>query len=63
MSKVAIVETRRQPVGVTVTKSFEVGITTKGFQTIVVPTMDVVKKGVLIKSATKLGNGSSGVSR
>jgi hypothetical protein len=27
----------------------------------VVPNMDVVRKGVLIGSATKLGNGSSGI--
>jgi hypothetical protein len=29
---------------------------------IVAPTMDVVRRGVLIRSATKLGNGSHGVS-
>jgi len=62
MSKVVIVETWRQPTGVIITKSFEASITTKGVQTIIAPTMDVVKKGVLIKYATKLGNGSSGVS-
>jgi hypothetical protein len=38
-----------------------VGITTAGAETVITPTMDVVKKGVLIGSTTKLGNGSNGV--
>jgi hypothetical protein len=28
---------------------------------VVAPTMDVVRRGILIRSATKLGNGSGGV--
>ncbi len=37
------------------------GITTIGVETVVMPTMDVVKRGVLIGSTTKLGSGLSGV--
>jgi len=38
-----------------------VGVTTTKVETFVAPTMDVVKKGVLIRSTTNLGSGSSGV--
>jgi hypothetical protein len=38
-----------------------VGITTTRVETFVAPTMDVVKKRVLIRSTIKLGSGSSGV--
>jgi hypothetical protein len=31
-------------------------------ETVVAPNIDVVRRGVLIRSATKLGSGSSGVS-
>ncbi len=61
MSKAVVVETRRQPIGIIVTQSLDVGITTTRVETVVVPTMDVVKKGILIGSATKLGNGLGGV--
>ncbi len=37
------------------------GITTIGVEIIVSPNMDVIKRGVLIKFATKLGSGSDGV--
>jgi hypothetical protein len=39
-----------------------VDITTTRVEKFVAPTMDVVKKGVLIGSTSKLGNGSGGVS-
>jgi len=61
MSKAVVVETRRQPIGIIVTQSLDVGITTTRVETVVVPTMDVAKKGILIGSATKLGNGLGGV--
>jgi len=38
-----------------------VGITTTRVETFVAPTMDVVRRGVLIGSTTKLGSGSNGV--
>jgi hypothetical protein len=44
-----------------VTQSLDVGITTTRVETFVVPTMDVVKKGVLIGFTTKMGNGLDGV--
>jgi hypothetical protein len=51
VSKVAVVETRRQ----------NASITTIRVETVVVPTMDVVKRGVLIGFVTKLGSGSGGI--
>jgi hypothetical protein len=39
-----------------------VGITTTGVEIVVMPNMDVVKRGVLIRSVAKLGNGSNGIS-
>ncbi len=62
MLKVVVVETQRQPIGIIVTQSFDVGITTTRVEMVVVPTIDVAKKGVLIGSATKLGSGLGGVS-
>jgi hypothetical protein len=56
-----VVETWKQPIGVIVTKSLEVGITTKGVETVVAPIMGVVKRGILIGSIAKLGNGLGGV--
>jgi len=38
-----------------------VGITTTKVETFVAPTMDVVKKGILIGSTTQLGSGLGGV--
>jgi hypothetical protein len=62
MSEATIVETQKPLVGIIVTQSFDVGITTTKVKTVVVPTMDVVKRGVLIGFATKLGNVSNGIS-
>jgi nitrogen fixation protein len=61
VSKVVVIETQKQLVRVVVTQSFDVGIITTGVETVVAPTMDVVKRGVLIGSTTNLGNGWSGV--
>ncbi len=61
MSEVSIVEAQRQPLGIDITQSLDVGITTTRVETFVVPTMDVVRRGVLIGSTTKMGNGSGGV--
>ncbi len=61
MSEVTIVEAQRQPLGIDITQSLDVGITTTRVETFVVPTMDVVRRGVLIGSTTKMGNGSCGV--
>jgi len=38
-----------------------VGIITIRVETFVAPTMDVVRRGVLIGSTTKMGSGSGGV--
>jgi hypothetical protein len=38
-----------------------VGITTVGVKTVIMLTMDVVRRGVLIGSTTKLGSGLGGV--
>jgi hypothetical protein len=42
--EVAVVETRRQLVGVIVIQSFNVGITTTQIEMIVAPTMDVIRR-------------------
>jgi hypothetical protein len=55
MLKVTIVETWKQPTRVVITQSFNVGIKTIGVEMVVAPTMDVVKRGVLIGFATKIG--------
>jgi hypothetical protein len=62
MSKVVVVETRKQHVGVGVTQSFGGGITTIGVEMVVAPNINVVRRGVQIGFATKLGNRLSGVS-
>jgi len=56
----AIVETYKQHVGVGVTQSLGASITI-GVETIVALNINVVKRGVLIGSATKLGDRSSGI--
>jgi hypothetical protein len=61
VSKVAIVETWKQHARVGVTQSFGVNVTTTWVETIVVPNIDVVKRGVLIGFATNLGSGLGGV--
>ncbi len=62
MSKTTIVQTQKQHARIGVTQSFGAGITTIGMETVVAPNINVVRRGVLIGSATKLGNGSSGIS-
>ncbi len=62
MSKTVIVETQRQPTGVGVTQSLDASITITRVEIVVVPNMDVVRKGTLIGCAVKLGNGSDGIS-
>jgi hypothetical protein len=62
MLKVAIIETQRQHDGIVVTQSLDVGITTTRVEMVVAPIMDVVKRGALIRSITKLGSGLCGVS-
>jgi hypothetical protein len=57
-----VVEAWRQPIRVVVTQSFDANIITIGVEMVVTPTVDVVRKGVLIRSTTKLGSGSSGIS-
>jgi len=61
MSEATVVETQRQPTGVIVPWSLDANITTIRVQTIVAPNMDIVKRGVLIGFATKLGSGPNGV--
>jgi hypothetical protein len=62
MLEAIVVEIWKQPVGTKVTQSPDVIITTIGVETVVAPNTNVVKGGVLIRFATNLGNGSSGVS-
>jgi hypothetical protein len=57
MSEVTIVETRRQSMGIVVPQSLVATITTIGVQIVVAPNMDVIRRGVLIGFATKLGSG------
>jgi hypothetical protein len=59
--EMAIVKTQKQHVGVDIIQSLNAGITTTGVETIVVTNIDVIKKGVLIGSTTKLGNELGGV--
>jgi hypothetical protein len=61
VSKTIVVETRRQHVGIRVIQSFDVGIITIGVETIVTPNIVIVRKGILIGSATKLGSKLGGV--
>jgi ABC-type transporter Mla subunit MlaD len=58
----AVVETWKQLVTLRVIQSFDVGITTTRVEIVVMPNMEVVKRGILIGSVVKLGNGSSGIS-
>jgi len=61
VSKVAIVETRKQLARVGVIQSLNAGITTTRVEILVVPNKDVFRRGILIRSITKLGSGSNGV--
>ncbi len=62
MSKVAIVETRKQHVGVGVIQSLDVRITSTIVEMVVVPNIDIVKRGVPIVFTAKLGSELGGVS-
>ncbi len=62
VSKAVVVETHRQPTGIIIIQSVDANITTIGEETIVAPSMDVDRRGVLIGSVTKLGSGLSGIS-
>jgi hypothetical protein len=57
-----IVETRKQHVGVGVTQSLGACIITIGVEIVDAPNINVVRRGVLIGSITKLGSGLSGLS-
>jgi hypothetical protein len=61
MSEVTIVEIRRQSVGIIVPQSLVATIITTGVQIVVTPNMDVIRRGVLIGFATKLGSGLNGI--
>ncbi len=56
-----VVETQKQHVGVGVTRSLGVGITTTRVEMVVAPNINVVKRGILIGFVAKLGNGLGGV--
>jgi hypothetical protein len=56
VSKVAVVETQRQHVGVGVIQSLDASITTTRVETVVAPSIDIVRRGILIGSVAKLGN-------
>jgi hypothetical protein len=56
VSKATIVETYKQLVGVGITQSFDAGIITTRVEMVVVPTMDVFRRGILIGCTTKLGS-------
>jgi hypothetical protein len=43
---VTIVETQKQPPGIEITQSLDVGITTTRVETFIAPTMDVVRRGI-----------------
>jgi hypothetical protein len=53
---------RKQNVGLGVIQSFDAGIITIGVETVVAPNIYVVRRGILIGSATKLGNKSNEIS-
>jgi len=60
VSKVAIVETQTQPIGARVIQSFNIVVIAIGVEMVVALNMDVVRKGMVIISATNLGCGSNG---
>jgi hypothetical protein len=62
MSKTIVVETRKQHARIVVTQSLDVSITTIGVETVIVHNIDVVRRGVLIRSTIKLGSESYGAS-
>jgi hypothetical protein len=50
VSETTIVETQRQHVGIGVTQSLNAKITTIGVNMVLVPNIDVVRRGVLVRS-------------
>jgi hypothetical protein len=62
MSKATVVETRKQHTGVGIIQSLNVGITTIGVEMVVAPNINVIRRGILNGSTTKLDIGSDGVS-
>ncbi len=62
VSKVEVLETRRQHVKIGVTESLDACITTTRVEMVVAPNINVVRKGILIGFIVRLGSGSSGVS-
>ncbi len=61
MSERTIIETQRQHVKIGVTPSLDECITTTWVETVVTPSIDVVRKGVLIEFAKKLSNELGGI--
>jgi hypothetical protein len=59
---VVVIETWKQHVGVGVTQSLDACITTTIVEIVVAPKINVVRKGVLIRSTIKLGSGLAGIS-
>ncbi len=62
MLEVVVVETQKQHPRIKVTQSLDVGITTTRVETMFVPSINVVKREILIRSTAKLGSKSCGVS-
>ncbi len=62
MLETTIVETRKQHARVGVIQSLDVDVTTIGVETVVVPIINVFRRGTLIGFARKLGSGSNGIS-
>jgi hypothetical protein len=63
VSKVAIVEIRKQPIGIKVIQQLHFVIPTIRVEIIVIITTNFVNNGILIGSATNLGHGLRGVFR
>jgi len=59
--KVTIVETWKQHIGVRITQSFDVSITTITMEMVVTLSIVVIKKGKLIRSIAKLGSRLGGI--
>jgi hypothetical protein len=59
--EVTIFETQKQPTGIGVIQSLNTIVTSIGVETMFVPIMDIVRKGMVIGSATNLGRGLGGV--
>ncbi len=62
MLEATIVKTRRQHAWVGGTQSLDVGITTAIVEMVIMPNIDVVRRGILIGFVAKLDNGLGGVS-